>query len=135
MEFLWRVWAGGGWGLSFLVYSGVVAWCGWVGVVEVYCCFLIVECFLESCGEFESVVEFVDGDDLQRWYRAIYLKSRVRDLPNTHARFTISDAVHPGYDPEISYDTGYLVVHHYNRVPVTIRTVSASRARHRRVPS
>ena len=31
--------------------------------MEVYCCFLIVECFLESCGEFESVVEFVDGDE------------------------------------------------------------------------
>ena len=45
------------------MYWGVVAWCGWVGVVEVYCCFLIVECFLESCGEFESVVEFVDGDE------------------------------------------------------------------------
>ena len=46
-----------------LVCWGVIAWCGWVGVVEVYCCFLIVECFLESCGEFESVVEFVDGDE------------------------------------------------------------------------
>ena len=32
-----------------------------VGVVEGYCCFLVVECFLEGCGEFEFVVEFVDG--------------------------------------------------------------------------
>jgi hypothetical protein len=45
---------------------GVVVWCGWVGVVEDYCCFLVVECFLEGRGEFESVgtyVEFVDGDE------------------------------------------------------------------------
>ena len=48
-------------GTDALVCWGVVAWCGWVGVVEGYCRFIVVECFLESCGEFESVVEFVDG--------------------------------------------------------------------------
>ena len=42
---------------------GVVAWCGGVGVVEGCCCFCVVECFLEGRGEFESVVEFVDGDE------------------------------------------------------------------------
>ena len=42
---------------------GVVAWCGWVGIVEVYCCLVVVECFLEGRREFESVVEFVDGDE------------------------------------------------------------------------
>ncbi len=42
---------------------GVVAWCGWVGVVEGDCCFLDVERFLEGCGEFEFVVELVDGDE------------------------------------------------------------------------
>ena len=31
--------------------------------MEGYCCFVVVECFLESCGEFEFVVEFVDGDE------------------------------------------------------------------------
>ena len=41
----------------------MVAWCGRVGVVEGYCCFLFVERFLEGCGEFEFVVEFVDGDE------------------------------------------------------------------------
>ena len=36
---------------------------GGVGVVEGYCCFVVVKCFLKSSGEFESVVEFVDGDE------------------------------------------------------------------------
>ena len=31
-----------------------------VGVVEGYCCFVVVECFLEGCGQFEFVVELVD---------------------------------------------------------------------------
>ena len=55
----------GWWGVGadVLVCWGMVAWCRWVGVVEGYCCFVVVECFLESCGEFESVVEFVDGDE------------------------------------------------------------------------
>ena len=34
-----------------------------VGVVEGCCCFCVVECFLEGRGEFELVVEFVDGDE------------------------------------------------------------------------
>ncbi len=51
------------WGGGVLVSWGVVAWCGWVGVVEGDCYFLVVERFLESCGEFEFVVEFVDGDE------------------------------------------------------------------------
>ena len=42
---------------------GVVAWCGWVGVVEGDCCFLVIKRFLEGRGEFEFVVEFVDGDE------------------------------------------------------------------------
>ena len=42
---------------------GVFAWCGWVGVVEGDCCFLVVKRFLEGCGEFEFVVELVDGDE------------------------------------------------------------------------
>ena len=46
-----------------LVCWGGVAWCGWVSVVEGCCCFCVVECFLEGFGEFEFVVEFVDGDE------------------------------------------------------------------------
>ena len=42
---------------------GVVAWCGWVGVVEGDCCFLVIERFLEGRGELKFVVEFVDGDE------------------------------------------------------------------------
>jgi hypothetical protein len=34
-----------------------------VSVVEGCCCFCVVECFLEGFGEFEFVVEFVDGDE------------------------------------------------------------------------
>ena len=52
-----------GCGADVLVCWGVVAWCRWVGVVEGYCCFVVVECFLEGCGQFEFVVEFVDGDE------------------------------------------------------------------------
>ena len=43
--------------------GGVVAWCGWVGVVECDRCFLVIERFLEGRGELEFVVEFVDGDE------------------------------------------------------------------------
>ena len=40
------------------------AWCGLVpGVVEGCRRFLVVERFLEGCGEFEFVVEGVDGDE------------------------------------------------------------------------
>ena len=39
------------------------AWCGRVGVVESDCCFSVVERFLEGLGEFEFVVEGVDGDE------------------------------------------------------------------------
>ena len=46
-----------------LVCRGVVAWCGWVGVVECDRCFLVIERFLEGRGELEFVVEFVDGDE------------------------------------------------------------------------
>ena len=42
---------------------GVVACCGWVGVVEGYCCFVVVECFLEGRCELEFVVELVNGDE------------------------------------------------------------------------
>ena len=41
-------------------YRGVL---GGVGVLAGYRCFCVVECFLEGCGEFESVVEFVDGNE------------------------------------------------------------------------
>ena len=41
----------------------VSAWCGGVGVVEGYCCFLVVERFLEGSGQLEFVVEGVDGDE------------------------------------------------------------------------
>ena len=51
------------WGSDVLVCWGVVAWCGWVGVVEGDRCFLVVECFLESYGELEFVVELVNGDE------------------------------------------------------------------------
>ena len=51
------------WGSDVLVCRGVVAWCGWVGVVECDCCFLVIERFLEGRGELEFVVEFVDGDE------------------------------------------------------------------------
>jgi hypothetical protein len=54
-------WWGGG--DAFLVCWGVVDRRGWVGVVEGYCCFVVVECFLEGRGEFEFVVELVDGDE------------------------------------------------------------------------
>ena len=50
----------GGGGDAFLVCWGVVACCGWVGVVEGYCCFVVVECFLEGRCELEFVVELVD---------------------------------------------------------------------------
>ena len=43
-------------------YGRVGVGCGGVGVVEGYCCVVVVKCFLEGSGEFESVVEFVDGD-------------------------------------------------------------------------
>ena len=47
--------------------SWVGAWCGgWVqvvGVVEGYCCFLVIERILEGRGELEFVVEGVDGDE------------------------------------------------------------------------
>ena len=39
------------------------AWCGGVGVVGSNCCFVVVERFLEGCGELELVVEGVDGDE------------------------------------------------------------------------
>ena len=45
------------WGSDVLVCRGVVAWCGWVGVVECDRCFLVIERFLEGRGE------FVDGDE------------------------------------------------------------------------
>ena len=51
------------WGSDVLVCRGVVAWCGWVGVVECDCCFLVIERFLEGRGELEFVVEFVNGDE------------------------------------------------------------------------
>ena len=51
------------WGGDVLVCWGVVARRGWVGVVEGYCRFCVVERFLECCGELEFVVEFVDGDE------------------------------------------------------------------------
>ena len=38
---------------------GMGAWCRGVGVVEGYCCFCVVERFLEGRSEFEFVVEFV----------------------------------------------------------------------------
>ena len=45
-------------------------WCWWLvywyrglGVLEGYCCFCVVECFLEGRGDFEFVVELVDGDE------------------------------------------------------------------------
>ena len=41
----------------------VSAWCGGVGVVEGYCCFVVVDRFLEGRGELELVVEGVDGDE------------------------------------------------------------------------
>ena len=41
----------------------VSAWCGGVGVVEGNSCFLVVERFLEGRGEFEFLVEGVDGDE------------------------------------------------------------------------
>ena len=44
-------------------YGRVGVGCGGVGVVKGYCCFLVVECFLEIRGEFEFVVEFVYGDE------------------------------------------------------------------------
>jgi len=34
-----------------------------MGVVEGYCCFCVVERFLEGRGEFKFVVEGVDGDE------------------------------------------------------------------------
>ncbi len=52
-------WRGG----DVLVCWGVVAWRGWVVVVEGYCRFRVVERFLEGRGEFEFVVEIVDGDE------------------------------------------------------------------------
>ena len=53
---------------SILVWCWWVgAWCGgWVqgvGVVEGYCCFLVIERILEGRGELEFVVEGVDGDE------------------------------------------------------------------------
>ena len=50
------------WGVG-VWYGRVGAGYGGVGVVERYCCFVVVECFLEGCGQFEFVVEFVDGDE------------------------------------------------------------------------
>ena len=44
-------------------WSWVGVWYGRVGVVEGYCCFVVVKCFLESCGELEFVVELVNGDE------------------------------------------------------------------------
>ena len=46
------------------VWCGEVgAGCGGMGVVEGYCCVVVVKCFLESCGELEFVVELVNGDE------------------------------------------------------------------------
>ena len=55
----------GWWGVGngVLVCWGMGAWCRGVGVVEGYCCFCVVECFLEGRGELEFAVEFVDGDE------------------------------------------------------------------------
>ena len=36
---------------------------GGVGVLAGYCCFCVVQCFLECCGELEFVVEFIDCDE------------------------------------------------------------------------
>lgn len=66
---------------------GVVVWCGrlgagcgWVGVVEGYCCFCVVECFLlESCGEFEFVVEFVDNDQGSKTLACFWAGPRYRE--------------------------------------------------------
>ena len=54
--------------------------------MEGYCRFIVVECFLESCGEFESVVEFVDGDSR---YTTLYTFSvgMSRAIMVNYARF------------------------------------------------
>ena len=45
------------WGGVGVWYGRVGVGCGGMGVVEgyMYCCFLVVDCFLEGRGEFEPV--------------------------------------------------------------------------------
>ena len=59
----WVVLGVGGEGVFLLWCWWLVYWYRGLGVLEGYCCFCVVECFLEGRGELEFVVEFVDGDE------------------------------------------------------------------------